>query len=373
MSAPSRLRFRPALAIAIWVSLSVVFTLSGAATAAVKNVEQPLSATFWWYGADWLLYGLLSPAVFWLVRRLALRRDDWLRGVPPLLLGWLTFHLVEQAAYLALQEVIPASFTGAMAPAFLADLPHYLVKRGAFALLPFSGIVVVAQMGLLYGRVLERERVAAELEAALTRSRLDALRGQLQPHFLFNTLNTVSSLLRDDPDGAERVLARLGDLLRMSLQDGGRDEVSLDEELAFLERYVDIQRVRFADRLTVVVEADPAVRRGMVPSLLLQPLVENAIRHGIEPRSGAGTVRVRVARHDEQLVIEVVDDGVGITADGTNGHRTDGHGVGLQNTMQRLAQMYGDRQRLEIAPGSAGGTVVRISLPWREAEAADDG
>jgi signal transduction histidine kinase len=373
MSETHRPPIRFHVAVAIWVALATIFTLSTAAVSAVKGTGQTLWESFWWGGTDWLFYGILSPAVFWLVRRLALSRTNWVRAVPPLLLSWLVFHLAVQVSYLGVQELLPLSLNNWTEPSFLGLLPTYLVKKAAPTLLAFIGIVVVAQMGMLYQRVLERERAAAELEAALTRSRLDALRGQLQPHFLFNTLNTISSLLRDDPDGAERILTRLGDLLRMSLQEGGNDEVPVEKELAFLERYIDIQRVRFADRLTVTVGAGPEVQRALVPSLLLQPLVENAIRHGIEPRAGTGSVRVRVERAGERLVIEVLDDGVGIAADGTNGHETNGHGVGLRNTRQRLEQLHGDRQSLDISSLPGGGTAVRITLPWRVAEGGADG
>jgi two-component system LytT family sensor kinase len=368
MSEAPRSPIRFPVAVAIWIALATVFTMSSAAAYAVKEESFPVFTYFWWSGAEWLYYGALSPGVFWLLRRFPLTRTGWARAVPALLLGWLVFHVTVQVGYLAVQEVLPPALTDWPTSSFGDLLPIVLVKRAAFTLVVFIGIVVVAQMGMLYQRVLERERAAAELEAALTRSRLDALRGQLQPHFLFNTLNTISSLLRDDPDGAERILTRLGDLLRMSLQEGGSDEVPLERELAFLERYIDIQRVRFADRLTVSVEAAPEVRRALVPSLLLQPLVENAIRHGIEPRAGTGSVRVRVERDGERLVIEVLDDGVGIAAEGTDGRETNGHGVGLRNTRQRLEQLHGDRQRLDIGSLPGGGTAVRIFLPWQVAE-----
>ncbi len=170
----------------------------------------------------------------------------------------------------------------------------------------------------------------------------------------------------DDPERAELVLSRLGDLLRLTLQEGDRGEVPLERELEFLERYTEIQRVRFADRLSVVIDVPAECRAGLVPTLLLQPLVENAIRHGIEPRASRGTVTVGARREGDTLRVWIHDDGIGIGPDGRNGLATDGHGVGLANTRQRLEQLHGASHVFTVGQRTGGGTAVEITLPWRE-------
>lgn len=358
---------RPWAVVAIWLALAALFTTSQAAVLAVKREDVPLLYSFWWGGAEWLLYALLSPAVFALARRRPLTRTSIGAALPVLLLGWLAFHLASQLLYTLGDVTLQIEADPAWPRQFWPTLAIYLSKKAAFTLIVFAGMITVAHLGRLMRTVRDREREAAQLEAALTRSRLEVLRGQLQPHFLFNTLNTVASLVHDDPEAAERVLAQLGDLLRLSLQSGDAGEVTLARELDFLERYVEIQRVRFADRLTVHLDIAPDARRALVPTFLLQPLVENAIRHGIEPRAAAGTVTVRAVRDGDCLRLAVTDDGVGIGPDGTNGRGTNGHGVGLANTRQRLEQLHGAAQAMAVEPAEGGGTTVRITIPWREA------
>lgn len=358
---------RPWAVAAIWLALAALFTTSQAAVLAVKREDIPLLWSFWWGGAEWLLYALLSPAVFALARRRPLTRATLRTNLPWLLLGWLLFHLTSQLLYTLGDVTLQIEADPAWPRQFGPTLAIYLSKKAAFTLIVFAGMLTVAHLGRLIRTVRDREREAAQLEAALTRSRLEVLKGQLQPHFLFNTLNTVASLVHDDPEAAERVLAQLGDLLRLSLQSGEAGEVTLAREVEFLERYVEIQRVRFADRLTVHLDIAPDARRALLPTFLLQPLVENAIRHGIEPRAVAGTVIVRAARAGDRLRLEVTDDGVGIGPDGSNGRATNGHGVGLSNTRQRLGQMYGPDHEMLVEPARGGGTTVRITIPWREA------
>ena len=199
------------------------------------------------------------------------------------------------------------------------------------------------------------------LERELASAQLDALRHQLQPHFLFNTLNTITALVRPDPERAERVIVGLSDLLRMALRSGREQEVPLERELALLGRYVEIQQVRFPGRLTVHVAVDDAVRGAHVPTLLLQPLVENAIRHGLAPRATGGTVEVRVERSGERLRLFVTDDGIGERAGAPRRE-----GVGLGTTRARLHHLYGDAYRLEAGGRAQGGFAVYIEMPLRE-------
>ena len=199
-----------------------------------------------------------------------------------------------------------------------------------------------------------------QLEARLARAQLQSLRLQLHPHFLFNTLNTVNALIGTDRHAAERVISGLSELLRMSLSSASEQEVSLARELELLAHYIEIQQIRFQDRLTVSFHIDPDARYALVPNLMLQPLVENAIRHGIAPRAAPGSVVVTAARHGTRLELSVVDDGVGEKPRAD--HRD---GVGLGNTRARLLSLYGSDHRFEAGGAPGGGFAVRIEIPYR--------
>jgi two-component system, LytTR family, sensor kinase len=204
-------------------------------------------------------------------------------------------------------------------------------------------------------------------EAQLSRAQLHALRAQVRPHFLFNALNAVTALIRDDPATAERMVTGLGALLRRSLDSDGAVEVPLREELDLAESYLDIERARFADRLTVRWHVDPAALDARVPPLVLQPLAENAVRHGLWPRAAPGTVVVTARREHDELVLTVEDDGVGLP-DRATARR--GAGIGVANLTARLAQLYGARGRLALTPRAGGGTTATVVLPYRPAHAA---
>jgi two-component system, LytTR family, sensor kinase len=187
------------------------------------------------------------------------------------------------------------------------------------------------------------------------------LKMQLHPHFLFNTLNSISALLHQDPGLADRMIARLGDFLRLTLDNSGSQEVTLQRELEFLKCYLEIERVRFQDRLTVSYDVAPETLDAMVPNLVWQPIVENAIRHAIAPRAGSGRIEVRAQRIGSKLQLQVKDDGPGLSSkQGSNGSK----GVGLANTRERLRQLYGDEQRFELGSGSDRGLVVTLEIPF---------
>jgi LytS/YehU family sensor histidine kinase len=202
----------------------------------------------------------------------------------------------------------------------------------------------------------------------MTEARLNALRMELHPHFLFNTLNAISGLVRRrEIDAAVRMLARLGELLRVTLERGSVQQVPLERELSFLRLYLEIERIRFHDRLGVDFEVDPEVLDALVPTLILQPLVENAVRHGVARLSGPGRVGVRAARQDGKLILQVADTGAGFQA-GNGGTRL---GVGLSNTRARLEQLYGADAAMMLDNGPAGGALVTVTLPYHEDPVAD--
>lgn len=245
---------------------------------------------------------------------------------------------------------------------------------GWYAVVPPAGelfMVSVRNNVLIYwllvgvGHAVHYARAVRAQREQLAEAQLLVLKSQLQPHFLFNALNTVSALVRTDPAGAERTVERLSRLLRHSLESAATQEVSLREELAALEPYVEIEQTRFEDRLIVRTRVAADALDAAVPHLVLQPLVENAVRHGLSRRAQAGCIEIRAARLEDELLIAVTDNGAGLPA----GFRLEEHrGVGLRNTQERLSQLYGRRQSLEVESTESGGTEVRLRIPYRTVE-----
>lgn len=300
---------------------------------------------------------LFVPPLFLLVRRFPLDRTHWRRSVPILLGATVSFVAVK---YALMQPVFRMFFPEHVSPIGTAIATNLLA-----VMLDFWLVIAVAQALDFYRQVQERERAALELRERLTHAQLDALRSQLHPHFLFNTLNGAVTLLHRDPAAADRMLTQLSDLLRATLGQSGAQEIPLAEELALLDQYLAIMYVRLGDRLQVDMDVDPAARAVLVPPFLLQPLVENALEHGLAARPGPGRLAIRVQRDGGRLRIAVTDDGPGVAGGMVVA------GIGLANTRARLAQLYGADHALALEPaGPGGGTRVTVSLPWREAPRA---
>jgi two-component system LytT family sensor kinase len=220
-------------------------------------------------------------------------------------------------------------------------------------------LILGVQAAFVYQRMYQQQRVtSAELEGRLTEARLEALRLQVHPHFLFNTLNAISAFVEADPERARRMISRLGDLLRRTLDSGTAAELPLGRELDLLGPYLEIQRIRFGDRLSIEVDVTEGTAAALIPALMLQPLVENAVEHGVSRTSNGGRVRLSAERAGDRLRLEIADNGPGPTKNGD--------GIGLANTRARLAGLYGTAGRLELK-GAANGTVVTIELPFRTA------
>lgn len=213
-----------------------------------------------------------------------------------------------------------------------------------------------------YRKYRERELRASQLETRLAQAQLDALRMQLHPHFLFNTLNSISVLMSEDVTAARRMLTRLSDLLRASLDNAATHEVSLREEIEFLNNYLQIEQTRFQDRLTVRMNIDPTILNASVPNLILQPLVENAIRHGIAPRAQPGIIDISAARENGMMRLTVCDNGPGL---GARSPSELTKGIGLANTQARLEQLYGPNQAFKLRSADTGGMEVTILIPLR--------
>jgi signal transduction histidine kinase len=304
---------------------------------------------------DIWLWAAYTPAILWLAARFPLEeRRAWAQRLPVHLAAALGTALLDAAAFILVQPALGPH-----------PSPGYLGFLSTGAMLSVLSYTAVLALGhaLRYHRLwLERQVRGAELERQLALTRLQALTAQLRPHFLFNALHTVGALVRaGESQTAIRTLASLGDLLRLSLRDG-LPEVALRDELAFAARYLEVEGTRFRGRLDFRLKVAPAVEGALVPRFLLQPLVENAVRHGIEPCAAPGHVEIRVQREGGALSIEVRDSGPGLGASEPGG------GVGLANTRERLRRLYGARQRLELEPVPGGGTRVRIELPFHLTE-----
>ena len=311
----------------------------------------------------WAVWALLTPVVFAAAARFPLDRGRLRRVVPVhlavALAVFLAGALAATAVAMALGWSAGEGRTGGMM------LQRYLGRRLHLNLLIYAALVGVHHALEYHRRLQERDAAAAELRTRLAQAQLQSLRTQLQPHFLFNTLNAVSVLaLKGETQSVVRMLSRLSELLRLTLDGAPGQEVSLRRELAVLERYVDIERVRFPDRLEVRVDADPETHDALVPSLLLQPLVENAIRHGIAQTVGAGRVHVRAERRGGWLWMEVRDTGPGFPPAGVQRE-----GIGLANVRARLECLYGDDGRFTLENAPEGGAVVTLEVPYRIAAA----
>jgi len=241
-----------------------------------------------------------------------------------------------------------------------------LVPTIARGLLLYALIALSYQAVAYHRTAREREAVAARLRADLAEARLANLEGKLHPHFLFNALNSIAALMRVDPRQAEAMLEQLSELLRATLRTNPMQEVSLDEALHLTEQYLAIERVRFQDRLRATVDASSAARRGRVPQLILQPLVENAVRHGIAPLEAGGSVKVTAVVDDDTLRMTVEDDGVGF---GNAPAERAGGGLGLSSVRSLLSHLYGTEQRFDVRPRAPSGTTVTIVMPYRPAAA----
>jgi len=241
-------------------------------------------------------------------------------------------------------------------------LQRLLLFEGYLDLFRYGAVVAIEHVIRYAREAREREVAASQLRAELAETRLEVLKRQLHPHFLFNTLNSISMLMFENVQLANRMLLRLSELLRAGLTENSPHEVSLEHELAFLERYLDIERMRFGDRLTIDMNVDPATLGARVPNLILQPIVENAIRYGVAAVDRPAKVAIHAEKQGSELRLHVRDDGPGLP-------RNARRGVGLSNTEARLRQLYGADQKLELTSPNDGGVLVSIAIPFRAAMA----
>ena len=312
-------------------------------------------------GAAWAGWLLLAPLIFRAGGTNPLGTDSRIRWVAKHLWLAAAFAVAHSALQGVFREILGIPIAGGFFVAFVT----ILLVNFAPDVLRYSLISLAYQAFVYHKLVRERDREAARLELDLAEAKLAALEGRLRPHFLFNTLNAIAALIREAPAAAEAMVGQLSDLLRASLRADPLREVTLADELALVEQYLAIERARFQDRLTSELAATDAARTAYVPHLILQPIVENAVRHGIAPRESGGRIWVSAEQLGARLVVVVEDDGVGI---GNAPRDLAGAGVGLGSVKSRLAHLYGSDQSFDIGSRYPAGTRVRIDIPYRAAE-----
>lgn len=365
MDADSRNRHQwieTALVFAAWAVFGLLLTQQSYLQASLSGRAMPWATTLRPALLESVLWAFTTLAIFWLARRFPIERGRLLRHILVHLVAAVTIAVGRTGVMVAVSEYVswlrPRGFM------------LYFLGTSSQNLIFYVMLLGIAHVVLYYRRYREREHAAAQLARGLTEARLQALKMQLQPHFLFNTLNAISALIPDEAKPARRMVARLGDLLRTSLEHEDTQEVTLREELSFLEPYLEIEQARLENRLTVVMTIAPDTLEARVPHLLLQPLVENAIRHGIASRIDPGTVTITTARSADGRVLhlDIHNDGrppaghhAGARPAGTR------RGVGLANIRARLEQLYGTEHRFTLQHQADGGVLVRVSVPCRPA------
>jgi two-component system, LytTR family, sensor kinase len=343
--------------LAVWTLVAMFLAVQAWLAAQVRG--EPIG----WVRASgiWLVWAAvwagLTPIALWLAARFPLQRPRVLRAIAIHVVAAATCALVNLSVFALAAPVIGAT---QVEPTWFGTLSRLLGTMFLLNVPVYWLMIAVVQVGRMARTAREKDRRQILLEAQLADARLQSLRSQLQPHFLFNALNTISVLMHENVDSADRILLQLSGLLRRSLDHSETHEVTLGEELAFVENYLEIEQARFDGLLSWRILATDEVLAARVPALILQPLVENALRHGFAGRVGAGQVEIRAERHGETLRLSIADDGRGLPPVVTER-------IGLRNTRARLQLLHPDRHSLVLRDADAGGVLAEIELPWRTA------
>jgi hypothetical protein len=319
-------------------------------------------------------YALLTPLVFALVARYPLRRERWILVLTLYLIGGVIFSVV----HVGLRGATPYGIWDGKAHKWHSPVWDNETHRVHFQWPIFKAmfanewyddvidtyvpILFVAYAVSYYSKLKEREKLTAQLEVQLTKANLQVLKSQLQPHFLFNTMHSISGLMFTDVRAADRMMTRLSELLRMTLEQGTEQTTTLNRELEFVNGYLEIEKMRLGDRLTIELNIAPETLDAEVPHLLLQPLVENAVKHGVSKLSSKGEIKIRSRSDERTLWVTICDNGPGLN----DGHPPNGKpGLGIAASRERLRSLYGDDQRLEFRIPEHGGTELTICIPFR--------
>lgn len=343
-----------------WTFIGLVFT-SQLYFGALRS-EQPMPwsrAAFTQFTFSYL-WALATPLVLWLSSRFQIERQHWQRNLLIHFFFSLILVFVISSAH---QIIVYLNYGYPQGRPYRFANTLGSVSYNASENFAIYGLIILLFHSFgYYSRYRKGELKSAQLESMLAQAELQSLKMQLHPHFLFNTLHSISALLHSDVEAARRMLVRLGDFLRFTLENAGTQEVSVQQEMEFLKGYLEIERIRFQDRLTISIDVEPQALDIKVPNLILQPIVENAIRHGIAPRSTPGLIEICVKREKSMLRIEVRDNGPGLPVNHSCIKLFKG-GVGLANTRARLQQLYGAAHRFELENNPAGGLTVTLEVP----------
>jgi two-component system LytT family sensor kinase len=347
----------------IWALLGLIYAGPIYLEVRYEGMDHSALRVFSWAILSWSVWALLTPAMVWLARQYSLVGAAAKRSLLIHIPAFLVLSAVHSAAATLITLVIkPFDYTGTSPTDFW---PRFLSRmKGALGpdLIVYGAVIGVCYAIDYYRKYREREYLASQLEAQLAQAQLDSLRMQLHPHFLFNTLNGIVGLVRDNKNQtAVSMLVGLSDLLRHALEHSTQQEVELKEELDFIKLYLDIQQMRFSDRLKIEIDVDAGVLRALVPNLILQPLTENALRHGIGQSLASGIVEISAHRDDRFLRLQVSDNGAGLANDW---QLKGSGGIGLANTAARLQQLYGENHRLDVRNREGGGVEVVVVIPF---------
>ncbi|MDQ3798971.1 MAG: histidine kinase [Acidobacteriota bacterium] len=348
---------------AVWTLFAFFFT----SQFALQNQLSKNPVSFWqilsWQMVSGYVWFALSPLILWLAQKFPLEAGRWRKSVP--------IHLVASVAVALFQQAIDTfALTRLGYPpnrqfaTFLEAYQFFVFVNLHLSILIYWCVLGIKYTVSYYQKYRERELQTSQLQARLAMSRLQVLKMQLHPHFLFNTLNAISELIYKDPESAERMIGDLSDLLRMSFQNLEVQEITLKQELEFLRKYLEIEQMRFHDRLKVEMKIAPETLDAQVPNMILQPLVENAIKHGLAPRSEGGKIEIDAQRSNGHLQITVSDDGIGVPF---NDVENLPEGVGLSNTRKRLRHLYGEQHKFDLATSAQkSGLKVNLTIPFKE-------
>jgi two-component system, LytTR family, sensor kinase len=317
----------------------------------------PYARAFLVQGSACYVWALVTPLVLWLARRFRIDRENWLRKV----VFHFLFSIALVSTLIALHFLVYMLLAGRASSITPLRMFGYVYPNLDRWILVYWFIFLMSHAFNYYNSYRKGELKASQLRTQLVQSQLEALKMQVQPHFLFNTLHSISALLSKDTEGARKMITRLGDFLRLTLENSGSMEVTLQQEIEFLNGYLEIERIRFQDRLTTEINVDPAVLDVRVPNLILQPIVENAMRHAVG-NSRSGHIEISAGARNGALHIEVKDNGPGLQADRAFEARR-GKGVGLANTQARLVGLYGTAAKFEMLNRPSGGLTVSIQIP----------
>jgi hypothetical protein len=367
--------FRWFLLLAFWTLVGLAFATQLHVYTSRAKMPMTWANAMTWELSRWCLWAFLSPIIFYLYRKYPITQERKIQRIAFHLAASLGVSFLHLILFFLLywtqtQILQNLSFQKSIEETLFTTLPELFRKHSATWIpilhgcftLTFHVSVLVYWGILLAYQGMESARRASQLETQLALAQLGALKMQLQPHFLFNTLNSISALLHQDPEAADEMIGELGSFLRLTLKNPGAQEVSLAEELKFLKSYLEIERVRLQDRLTANFKVEEESLDARLPNLILQPIIENAIRYAVAPRTDPGRIDIHARRKNGRLEIDILDDGPGLKNEERDASQD---GIGLSNTRARLQRMYGPHHEFRLENRPEGGLAVHIEIPYK--------